>query len=182
MENVWKEFERNPITHSAAHHLVTIAELLEQHGYARVSDVARMLNITRGSASLTLKALKQRGLVLEDENRFLKLSREGQRLAASVRGRAFVIHAFLTQVLGIPEDPAEVDTCKIEHLVSLATADKLGQFVRFVDSGDPRARAFLDGWRDYHESCAHDPDACPACQTECLTQLCTDSVVQEARA
>lgn len=176
MEDVWKEFERNPITHSAAHHLVTIAELLEQHGYARVSDVAKALNITRGSASLTLKALRQRGLVVEDENRFLKLSSEGERIAASVRGRAYVIHAFLTDVLGVHAELAEVDTCKIEHLVSLTTAEKLGRFVRFIESGDPRAAAFLAGWRDYHESCTHDPEVCPACQAECLTQICTESI------
>ena len=67
--DTWKQFERNPISHSAAHHLIAIAELLQSAGYARVSDVARVLNITRGSASLTLKALRQRGLVVEDDRR-----------------------------------------------------------------------------------------------------------------
>ena len=75
----WKEFEHNPITHSAAHHLVAIAELLEKFGYARVSDVARLLEITRGSVSVTLKGLKQRGLVTEDGRRFLGLSDDGAR-------------------------------------------------------------------------------------------------------
>jgi len=77
----WKAFEQNPITHSAAHHLVTIAELLEEYGYARVSDVARSLHITRGSASITLKNLKARGLVTEDDRRFLGLSDEGMEIA-----------------------------------------------------------------------------------------------------
>ena len=39
----WKEFEQNAVSHSAAHHLVAIAELLSEYGYARVSDVARLL-------------------------------------------------------------------------------------------------------------------------------------------
>ncbi|MGA0369185.1 MAG: metal-dependent transcriptional regulator, partial [Kiritimatiellia bacterium] len=83
-QDVWKEFEENQITHSAAHYLMAIKQLLEDHGYARVTDIAKALNITRGSCSISLKPLKKRGLVLEDENRFLKLSEEGQRLAELV--------------------------------------------------------------------------------------------------
>ena len=70
--DVWKQFEQNPISHSAAHHIVAIVELLERHGYARVSDVAKLLNITRGSASLTLKALKVRTLIKQDFDRALE--------------------------------------------------------------------------------------------------------------
>ena len=33
---VWKSFEDNTLTHSAAHYLMTIKDLLEDHGYARV--------------------------------------------------------------------------------------------------------------------------------------------------
>ena len=67
-ELVWKEFEENQLTHSAAHYLMTIEDLLADNGYARVTDVAKRLNITRGSASIGLKPLKKRELVLEDEN------------------------------------------------------------------------------------------------------------------
>src|SRR3990172_8675404 len=115
---VWKEFAPTRVTPAAAPPLIAIAELREKHGYARVSDVARALNITRGSASLTLKALKQRGLVLEDENRFLMLSGEGDALAAAVRGKKFLIRRFLDEVLGVSAEHAEIDACKIEHLVS----------------------------------------------------------------
>src|SRR5690606_7934311 len=77
MEDVWKQFEENKITHSAAHHLLAVKELRETRGYARVTDVARYLNITTGSASTNLKNLKSKGLIREDDNRFLDLSDEG---------------------------------------------------------------------------------------------------------
>ena len=38
--DVWKQFEENNITHSAAHHLLAIRELRTTRGYARVTDVA----------------------------------------------------------------------------------------------------------------------------------------------
>ncbi len=180
MTDIWKQFEQNPITHSAAHHVVAIIELLERNGYARVSDVAKLLNITRGSASLTLKALKQRGLVVEDENRFLKLSEEGERVAASVRGRAFLIRRFFRDVLRVPPEDAEVDACKIEHLMSLATAERLAQFVRYFTANAAAAAAFRAGWEHYDDSCDRDPRNCPACQTECVTSMAAAAEVAKS--
>ncbi len=145
----WKEFDQNPITHSVAHHLVTIAELHEEYGYARVSDVARRLEITRGSASITLKRLKQRGLVLEDDRRFLKLSEEGLRIAHLLKAKKFVMKKLFIDLLGLEERQADIDTCKIEHLISKKTAQLAARLLRYIESGAPEAQAFLDGLSHY---------------------------------
>lgn len=134
MHDVWKQFEENNITHSAAHHLLAIQELRDQRGYARVTDVARHLNITTGSASTNLKSLKTKGLIVEDENRFLKLSTEGQSLAKAVVQRKQLFFKFLTEVLGVSDDQAEVDACKTEHLISAETARKLEKFLHGKES------------------------------------------------
>src|SRR2546425_2603905 len=85
---VWKEFEANELTHSAAHHLLAIHELgLEYGGWARVSDIARQLGITRGSVSINLRALKKRGLVATDEHRMVKLSPKGLKIAQGVMAK-----------------------------------------------------------------------------------------------
>ncbi len=170
--DTWKQFEKNPISHSAAHHIVAIAELIERVGYARVSDVARNLNITRGSASLTLKALKQRGLVVEDENRFLGLSSDGESVANSVRGKKFLFGRLFHDLLGVSDETADEDTCKIEHLVSNETSERLAEFLRFAISEDPQAKAFLAAWKQYKEPCDHHPSDCPACLSECMVSIC----------
>ena len=113
---VWKSFEDNLLTHSAAHYLMTIRDLLESQGYARVTDIAKRLNITRGSCSISLKPLKKRGLVVEDPNKFLSLSEEGKRLALIVEKNDELLESFFTEVLGVDADQAEIDACKIEHL------------------------------------------------------------------
>lgn len=147
--DVWKEYESNEISHSVAHHLVAIHELMGDLGYARVSDVARTLEITRGSASLTLKALKARGLVLEDRNKFLKLSEEGRTIVDSVLAKRTIVRKFLNEVLKLDAHQAEVDACKVEHLLSAKTGAQLLQFVRFLLSDDPTARQFLtEFWRE----------------------------------
>ena len=129
MHDTWKQFEENSITHSAAHHLIAIKELKESRGYARVTDVARHLNITTGSASTNLKSLKTKGLIAEDENRFLSLSPEGEALAAAVQARKHILEKFLRDVLEVDPEQAEVDACKTEHLISSETARKLERFV-----------------------------------------------------
>jgi len=130
MHDVWKQFEENNITHSAAHHLLAILELKEKRGYARVTDVAKHLNITTGSASTNLKSLKAKGLIVEDDNRFLTLSDAGEALAKGVVARKQIFERFLTEVLKVSAEQAEIDACKTEHLISAETARKLERFMR----------------------------------------------------
>ena len=129
MEDVWKQFEENNITHSQAHHLTAVLELKEEHGYARVTDVAKHLNITTGSASTNLKVLKKKGLIAEDENRFLSLSPEGENIAKAVVQRKHLLNSFLKDVLNVSEEQAEIDACKTEHLISPETTSKLKAFL-----------------------------------------------------
>lgn len=128
--DVWKEFSENVITHSAAHHLLAIMELSEKRGYARVTDVAKFLEITTGSASTNLKSLKQKGLVVEDENRFLSLSEEGDSIAKAILNRRHVLENFFINVLKVSEEQAEKDACKTEHLLSKETTIKMAEFAK----------------------------------------------------
>lgn len=125
---VWKQFEENKITHSAAHHLLAVLALRKEKGYARVTDVAKYLNITTGSASTNLKNLKQKGLVIEDDNKFLSLSEDAEKLAIAVAKRKDVFHKFLVEILNVSKEQADIDSCKTEHLLSSETAKKLEEF------------------------------------------------------
>ncbi len=130
----WKYFEENQLTHSAAHYLMTILALLGDQGYARVTDIANALHITRGSCSISLKPLKKRGLVVEDHNKFLSLSEEGRRLAELISQNDELLQTLFRDLLGVSPEQAEIDACKIEHLVSIETSVKLAQFFRFMQS------------------------------------------------
>lgn len=125
---VWKEFSENEITHSAAHHLLAIYELHEKRGYARVTDVAKFLDITTGSASTNLKSLRSRGLIDEDDNKFLSLSEKGKELAVAILESRDVLERFFVSVLGVSPQQANIDACKTEHLLSLETIKKMKDF------------------------------------------------------
>lgn len=164
----WKEFEANELTHSAAHHLLAIYEVGAQYGgWARVSDIARQLDITRGSVSINLRALKKRGWIQTGDHRMVRLSPKGTRAVQAVLAKRMVVKAFLADVLGTPAAQAEIDACKIEHLISHATGHQLIQFMRFLRSADPVAAELVQAFRRFSEKCP-DNRSCDVCRGHCL--------------
>jgi Mn-dependent DtxR family transcriptional regulator len=129
---IWKLFEENRLTHSAAHHLMAIKEIRDSQGYVRVSDVARHLGITTGSASANIKGLKARGLVNMDPNKFLVMTVEGDKLVSGVLDRRAVIFELLHRVVGVDDEQAEIDACKTEHLLSDESLQKLKLYLKKV--------------------------------------------------
>lgn len=138
----WKEFDANELTHSAAHHLLAIHEQGAQYnGWARVSDIARQLGITRGSVSIALRSLKARGLVTADEHRMVKLTAIGLEIVTDLAAKKATVKSFLIEVLGVPAEQAEIDGCKIEHLISRQTHDRLQRLTDIMRTPDAAASA-----------------------------------------
>ncbi len=121
----WREFEKNPVSHSAAHYLMAIDGLRRELGYARVTDVADRLEVTRAAASAALSQLKKRELVAEDPNRFLLLTEEGARVVKQVELNFRTLSRFFQEVLHVSPEVAHADACKMEHLMSLETGRRL---------------------------------------------------------
>ncbi len=164
----WKEFEANELTHSAAHHLLAIYEVgLAYGGWARVSYIARRLDITRGSVSINLRALKRREWIETDDHHMVKLSARGLKAAQAVMAKRVVVKAFLSEVLNTPDPQADIDSCKIEHLISDVTGQRLARFTRLLTSDDPVARAFLARFRSSHAECP-ESRTCDVCKGHCL--------------
>ena len=147
-EEVWRAYEKNELSHSAAHHLMAIHELRQNLGYARVSDIAKHLSITKGSVSTTMKHLKERGYVQEDANRFLELTEQGHKVVQETEATRMVVQRFLSDGLGMDEDDAMIDACKVEHLISAEARVRLVGFLRTLFSEKPEANEFLRLFRE----------------------------------
>src|ERR1043166_4774749 len=169
----WKEFDANEVTHSVVHHLMAIHQVGQQYGgWARVSDIARKLGITRGSVSLNLRSIKARGLVLDDEHHQVKLSPKGLKIAQGVMAKKTVLKSFLRDVLNLPEEQAEIDSCKIEHLISHPMGEQLVHLVRFFTSEDTAAQEVLERFRNFKDHCP-DSKTCSVCKDHCLVEELT---------
>lgn len=115
------------IHESGENYLETILILREKLVNVRSVDIANELNYTKPSVSVAMKLLKENGLISIDENGFITLTQEGYKIADRVYNR----HTLLTKALihlGVSEETAKEDACRIEHDISDETFDKLKEF------------------------------------------------------
>lgn len=160
---VWRRFEEHPLTHSMAHYILAISELAEERGYVRATDVARKLGVTKGSASIALRTIRERGFVREDENRMLFLTKSGKAACSSVVNARVTFLRFFRDVLALDEETALENACKLEHLVTGLTSERLFRFVRFL-SESPSGRMLLNDFRRLVVLCGPVED-CDKCES-----------------
>lgn len=120
----------NELTHSMVHYLLTIHKLKEINGYARVTDIAKDMNLTKGSVSTALNNLKKKELVLEDDSKFLSLSETGHDEVHAILSNRTLLYYFLKDFVGVSEDSSHKDSCLMEHLLSEETREKLFIFMK----------------------------------------------------
>lgn len=159
----WREFEKNELTHSAAHYLMAIDSLREELGYARVTDVAEKLEVSRGAASMFITQLKKRGWVKEDPNRFLLLTDRGGAVVNLVEHNFRIVSRFFTDFLKVEKDIAFADACKIEHLLSLETGKRLLGLMHFVEA-NAKVRGQMDEFLESGKEQREDIEGCPICE------------------
>ena len=125
------------LSHSMAHYLLTIHKLKEKKGYARVTDIAKDLGLTKGSVSTALNNLKKRLLVEEEEDsKFLSLTTKGHQEVHHILSSRTLLYYFLKDFLCVNEDLAHKDSCLMEHLMSAQTREKLFDFMRLLTAKD----------------------------------------------
>ncbi|MAF76902.1 MAG: hypothetical protein CME63_12955 [Halobacteriovoraceae bacterium] len=119
------------LSHSMVHYLLTIHKLKEGKGYARVTDIAKDLNLTKGSVSTAVNNLKKRNLVMEEEDsKFLLLTETGHDEVHRILSSRTLLFYFLRDFVGVSEEIAEVDACQMEHLMSPETGRKFFTFMK----------------------------------------------------
>ncbi len=167
--DTWKRYGEKEVSHSMAHYLQAVAALKDEKGFARVGDMAERLGVSKSGVTSMLRTLHARGYVDHEPYGCVELTDVGRGLAERTESTRRVLTVFLTDILGIEEKVAEEDACMIEHLVSPPVMLELLRLTTFMRSDDPRARAFLEGFRGMEHACAdHAPGSCDICGPACL--------------
>ena len=109
---------------SAEDYLETILKLQKQKGQVRSIDVVADMHFSKPSVSVAMKKLRESGHVRMDDNGLLTLTEDGLAIAQRIYER----HQFLTQMLialGVDQETAAEEACKIEHDLSDGTFEKI---------------------------------------------------------
>ncbi|MEG0936094.1 MAG: metal-dependent transcriptional regulator [Clostridia bacterium] len=117
------------VQESRENYLEAIYVLSTQQPVVRSIDVANYLEFSKPSVSVAMSALRAALLVSVDEGGHLLLTDAGRALAEQVYDRHMTLTRALV-ALGVDEQVASDDACRIEHVISQETFDKLKDFMR----------------------------------------------------
>ncbi len=133
---------RRPPSDSTEDHLERIAELVQQKGYARVTDVAETLGLTRATVSNMVRRLAARGFLNYERYRGFSLTAQGRAVAARIKTRHETVSELLG-MLGLRPELVAAEVEDIEHHLRPQTLDTLSKLVRFWKRHPEQLQSFL---------------------------------------
>ncbi len=105
-------------------YLESIYVLHKSKNAVRSVDIAEQMNFSRASVSRGVNLLKKQGLLEMDGDGYITLTDEGTKMAEKIFERHIVITKMLI-AMGIDEETASEDACRIEHVISEKTFNGL---------------------------------------------------------
>ncbi len=109
-------------------YLETILIVKNRFGYARSIDIANEMNVSKPSVSRAVGLLKENGYITFDPNGMILLTKQGKEVAEKIYERHQVLTQYLTSI-GVSEETAARDACKIEHVISDETFSIIKQML-----------------------------------------------------
>lgn len=120
------------IQESAENYLETILILKKRNGYVRSVDIANELSFSRPSVSTAMKNFREQGYISVESDGSIRLTESGLAIAERVYERHLLLAKFLI-ALGVDEETAREDACRVEHVISQQSFDKLKEhFNKFL--------------------------------------------------
>lgn len=117
------------IRESAEDYIERILMLHQSIGLVRAVDIANLMNFSKPSVSIALKKLRQNGYVTIDDGGYISLTDSGREIAERVFERHRLISKLL-MALGVDEEVAKEDACRIEHDLSVESFEAIKEYCR----------------------------------------------------
>lgn len=117
------------IHESAENYLETILMIQNEKGMVRSIDVARHLEFSKPSVSRAMSLLKNNGYITMDPDGLLHLTDSGREIAERIYERHCLLTKWLV-MLGVDEETAANDACRMEHDISAVTFQKMKEHIQ----------------------------------------------------
>ena len=120
------------IQESAEMYLETIQVLSEQLEHVRSIDICHKMNFSKPSVSRAMKNLKAEDYIDISDEGYITLKEKGFAIANKIYERHKVLTSFFV-TLGVSPETAEKDACRIEHVISDETFEKIKEKMKSCD-------------------------------------------------
>lgn len=118
------------MTDSLEEYLYTIYVLIKNNKVARVTDIAKAMEVTKASTNNALNLLKEQGLINYEKYRNITITPNGIARAKYIERRHELFRTFLKDIIKTDENLVEVETEKLAHCISCHTSAKLEKFIQ----------------------------------------------------
>ena len=105
------------INESAENYLETILVLSKKLPVVRSVDISNELGFKKSSVSIAMKNLREKGHITVTDAGYIYLTESGKQIADMIYERHELLSSWLVR-LGVPEEIATEDACRIEHMIS----------------------------------------------------------------
>ena len=109
-------------------YIESILILKRERGAVRSIDIANHFGYSRPSISRAVGLLRKEGLLNVDDSGYIELTPRGMELAKGVYSRHRTLIKFLEK-LGVSAETAENDACRIEHILSQESMERIKEFI-----------------------------------------------------
>jgi Mn-dependent DtxR family transcriptional regulator len=113
-----------PIYESAEDYLEAILMIQQKKGVAHSVDIAEYLHFSKASVSVAMKKLRENGYITMEKDGALNLLEPGREIAERIYERHRVLTEYFVMI-GVDEETAAKDACKVEHDLSPVTFEKM---------------------------------------------------------
>lgn len=113
---------------SAENYLETILVLSKELPVVRSVDIANELGFKKSSVSIAMKNLREKEHITVTDSGFIYLTDTGKAIAEMIYERHQFLSSWLER-LGVPDETATEDACKIEHVISKESFEAIKKFV-----------------------------------------------------
>ncbi|MBU4227499.1 transcriptional regulator MntR [bacterium] len=134
-------------TRNMEDYLEAIWNLQDKKGYVKAKDIADKLEVTRPSVSEMIKKLSENEYIIYEKYGGIIFTAKGKKLAQEIKRRHTLLVEFL-KIIGVDEQNAQQDACKLEHDVSPETITCLLGFVEFI-SLLPESSKWKENFQEY---------------------------------
>jgi Mn-dependent DtxR family transcriptional regulator len=132
-----------PPTPSMEDYIERIYALIEEKGYARVSDLAENLEVHPSSVTKMIQKLDKGKYVVYEKYRGFVLTANGKKLGKRLVYRHELLEGFL-KVIGVDEENIYQDVEGIEHHLSWNAIDRIGDLVQYFEEDRTRLKALRE--------------------------------------
>lgn len=123
------EAQSSKLTVSAEDYLEAALMLTIKGERIKVTSIAEMLGVSKPAVTNAIENLAEKGLMTKKPYGDIFLTDEGRKEAERVYDKHKLLHGFL-QTLGVSDETAEIDCCKIEHDLSEETINCIRKFMK----------------------------------------------------